>query len=40
MVQNVTATTPHGSPFMAYYLLTAFAIGGALGVLHWVILGS
>jgi hypothetical protein len=28
------------SRFMAYYLLTAFAIGGALGVLHWVILGS
>jgi len=23
-----------------YYLLTAFAIGGALGVAHWAILGS
>jgi hypothetical protein len=25
---------------MAYYLLTAFVIGGALGVLHWAILGA
>jgi hypothetical protein len=25
---------------MTYYLLTAFVIGGALGVLHWAIVGS
>jgi hypothetical protein len=25
---------------MAYYFLTAFVIGGALGVLHWAILSS
>jgi hypothetical protein len=34
------STMPQASRSMAYYLLTAFVIGGALGVLHWAILGS
>jgi hypothetical protein len=34
------STMAQASRSMAYYLLTACVIGGALGVLHWAILGS
>ena len=34
------STMPQASRSMAYYLLTAFVTGGALGVLHWAILAA